>query len=60
MFTGNIGVNGTGIAGIVLMALGALLALFARKISEKRWITLKTLGCVTCALGALIAVLLGK
>lgn len=60
IFSGRIGLNGVGIAGLVVMLLGAGVCLGAKRISPKRTVFVKLAGLAVCALGAAAVIGFGK
>ena len=60
IFSGKIGINGVGIAGLVAMLLGAGVCLGAKRLSPRRVNLVKLAGLAVCALGAAAVIGFGK
>lgn len=60
VFSGGIGLNALGIAGLVIMLLGAGVCLGANRVSPKRTVFVKLAGLAVCALGAAAVIGFGK
>lgn len=60
IFSGKIGLNAWGIAGLVVMLLGAGVSLGAKRISPKRTNFVRLLGLAVCVLGAAAVIGFGK
>lgn len=60
IFSGSIGLNGWGIAGLVVMVAGALASVFSRRIAPQRENLVKILGLLACGIGAALVIAIGK